>query len=180
LTFIQVERKIIGKNSLDAALFEAALFLQKEGIQHFIIVTTDTDFVEIVKELKKNATSYILGIGGISSNKKLRTVYDEFLYYPPNVLNKVLEDAKIPKGEPNEKVREYLLKAYSQAKKSNKWIPVHLLGSEFKILFPDFAFPKDHPNKFRLIIKIYHTSFEWKRNGKQILVKRIEGLEHFL
>ncbi len=51
-TFLQVERKVDGKNSLDYALFDMALQLKNKGVRHFIIITTDSDFAQIAKTLR--------------------------------------------------------------------------------------------------------------------------------
>ncbi|WP_094604509.1 hypothetical protein SPSIL_052520 [Sporomusa silvacetica DSM 10669] len=176
LSFIQVERKITGKNSLDYALFDAAVVLQQEGFKQFIIVTTDADFADIAKLLhNERVSTYILGIGGICCSEKLRASYDKFLYYPTGTAQKVANDNCIPKGEPLDEVRECLFKAYSLAAKGKRWVSMHELGQAFKSLYPEFIFPKDHPLRLRGIIKIYHTSFEWKRNGNILLVKRREN-----
>jgi predicted nuclease of predicted toxin-antitoxin system len=125
LSFAQIERKNIGKNSLDNALFEAAVSLQKEGVQQFIIITTDTDFADIARFLHMSQQVYILGVGGICCNEKLRIAYDKFLYYPPGIGSKVAHDDDIPPGEPIEAVRERLLKAYNLAKSGKGWKILH-------------------------------------------------------
>ncbi len=83
-TFLQVERKVDGKNSLDYALFDMALQLKNKGVRHFIIITTDSDFAQIAKTLKKDEPAvHIVGIGTEQANQLLRDAYDEFVCYPP-------------------------------------------------------------------------------------------------
>ena len=83
-TFLQVERKVDGKNSLDYALFDMALQLKNKGVRHFIIITTDSDFAQIAKTLKQDEpTVHIVGIGTEQANQLLRDAYDEFVCYPP-------------------------------------------------------------------------------------------------
>lgn len=168
----QVERRSTGENSLDYALFDAALNLHRDGINKFIVVSSDSDFSEAAKLFSDRSAVYIMGIGGICSNKLLRKSYDRFLYYPPSIAQKIAHDRCIPSVEPVEQVRLCLIKAYQLAAQRTKWVTMPRLGQALKTLFPEFSFPKDHPHKLRDAVKIYHTSFEWKRDGNMILVKR--------
>lgn len=83
-TFLQVERKVNGKNSLDYALFDTAVRLKNKGILKFIIITTDSDFAKIAKTLKSDDEPvYIVGVGTEQASPVLRAAYDEFICYSP-------------------------------------------------------------------------------------------------
>jgi len=83
-TFLQVERKVNGKNSLDYALFDTAVRLKNKGILKFIIITTDSDFAKIAKTLKSDDEPvYIVGVGTEQASQVLRAAYDEFICYSP-------------------------------------------------------------------------------------------------
>lgn len=98
-TFRQIERKIDGKNSLDYALFDAAIMLRDEGVRKFFIITTDSDFVKIVEILREGDTDpYIIGVGTKQASQVLRDAYDQFLCYPPESKKKVQETVKKPKA----------------------------------------------------------------------------------
>lgn len=59
--------------------------------------------------------------------------------------------------------------------KGKRWVSICELSLGLKALFPEFIFPQDHPKKLRCVIKLYQSSFEWKKNGNIILVKRKEN-----
>ena len=83
-TFRQIDRKIDGKNSLDYALFDMAKLLRDEGVRRFLIVTTDSDFINIAKMLRESETPcHIIGVGTEQASQLLRDAYDEFYCYPP-------------------------------------------------------------------------------------------------
>ena len=83
-TFLQVERKVNGKNSLDYALFDMAVRLKNKGILKFIIITTDSDFAKIAKTLKSDDEPvYIVGVGTEQASPVLRAAYYEFICYSP-------------------------------------------------------------------------------------------------
>lgn len=94
-TFRQIERKIDGKNSLDYALFDAAIMLRDEGVRKFFIITTDSDFVKIVEILREGDTNpYIIGVGTKQASQVLRDAYDQFMCYPPESKKKPQEAMK--------------------------------------------------------------------------------------
>ena len=83
-TFRQIDRKVDGKNSLDYALFDMAKILRDEGVRRFLIVTTDSDFINIAKMLRESETPcHIIGVGTEQASQLLRDAYDEFYCYPP-------------------------------------------------------------------------------------------------
>ncbi len=82
-TFRQISRTFFGKNSLDSALYDSAQILYQEGVRHYFIITTDSDFVKIAELLNTKEKSYIIGIGTKQASQTLRDAYDEFLVYPP-------------------------------------------------------------------------------------------------
>lgn len=82
-TFRQISRTFFGKNSLDSALYDSAKILYQEGVRHYFIITTDSDFVKIAELLNTKEKSYIIGIGTKQASQTLRDAYDEFLVYPP-------------------------------------------------------------------------------------------------
>lgn len=98
-TFRQIERKIDGKNSLDYALFDAAIMLRDEGVRKFFIITTDSDFVKIVEILREGDTNpYIIGVGTKQASQVLRDAYDQFMCYPPESKKKTQEVVKKTKA----------------------------------------------------------------------------------
>ena len=88
-TFRQIDRKVDGKNSLDYALFDMAKILRDEGVRRFLIVTTDSDFINIAKMLRESETPcHIIGVGTEQASQLLRDAYDEFYSDPPVKMNK--------------------------------------------------------------------------------------------
>ena len=82
-TFRQIDRKVLGKNSLDYALFDMGILLYKEGVRRFVVITTDADFIELIEALRKNDDpAYVMGIGTDQANHELREAYDKFFCYP--------------------------------------------------------------------------------------------------
>lgn len=172
LSYMHAERNFAGKNSLDYALFDAAISLKRAGVNKFIILTDDVDFVEIIRRLNNDCVpSHVIGIGGISCSKKLQAYFDEFIYYPPSIVIKLKNDYLIPSGEPLDEVRQCLVKAYNFADKGGGWVTICQLAVALKTIYPELVFPNDHPRKLRDIIKLYHVSFEWRRDGNRILVR---------
>lgn len=105
-TFLQIERKVNGKNSLDYALFDMALNLKKQGVQKFIIITTDSDFAQIVNTLKADQDSvYVVGVGTHQARAVLREACDKFICYPPleKEAGPALAAADLPAGKAEEK-----------------------------------------------------------------------------
>lgn len=173
VSYMTVDRSLVGKNSLDYALFDAAINLKRAGVNHFIVLTDDVDFVGIVRTLHNDSIpSYIIGIGGICCSKKLQIACDEFIYYPTSILKKLKDDCRIPRGVPLDEVLECLTMAYASAKKLGKWVTITQFAQSIKNLYPEMVYPKDHPRKLRDIIKLYHATFEWRRDGNRILVRQ--------
>ncbi|MFA6849366.1 MAG: NYN domain-containing protein [Selenomonadaceae bacterium] len=85
VTFLQIDRKVNGKNSLDYALFDAAVMFKNEGVKKFFIITTDSDFAKISDAIKADDNRVnVVGVGTKQASQKLRNACNEFLVYPPN------------------------------------------------------------------------------------------------
>ncbi len=108
-TFRQIDRKIDGKNSLDYALFDTAAMMRDEGVHRFFIITTDSDFIHIANELKKNDTSVqVIGVGTEQASDHLREAYDEFICYPA--------EPRMKKKEPQKAVKDTKKKIHTPKK----------------------------------------------------------------
>ena len=115
-TFRQIDRKVDGKNSLDYALFDTAEMMRDEGVQRFFIITTDSDFISIAHELKKNnAAVTVIGVGTEQASQDLRAAYDEFLCYPSEPQAKKKPLKREEKKQVRAEVRK--VKAEQQKKK---------------------------------------------------------------
>ena len=67
-----------GKNAADIALTVDAMDLLYQGIHHFCLASSDTDYIPLKKRLRESG-SFVLGIGRSETNEALKTAYNVFL-----------------------------------------------------------------------------------------------------
>jgi hypothetical protein len=115
LTYIQVEQKHEGNNSLDHALCNSVRILYRDGISRFILVTSDGDFADIVMYLSRR-NCYIFGIGSIRTSDKLRLSMIVSVIIQHGSIDRITRlDNVIPAGQPCTDVATNLIAAYKYA-----------------------------------------------------------------
>lgn len=159
--FIQIGRANTGKNSLDHALFEAALAMSEKERKCFIAVTSDTDFAKLAKDLHRNADTYVIGIGCNKNDEMLKSVYDEFYQYGPASINtkKIMKSVIALDASVSDRLRGI----FRLLSDGEKWVSLGDLGNTLKKKYPKFKFPAQYPAKLKNIIELHHAQFEMKQ-----------------
>lgn len=159
--FIQIGRANTGKNSLDHALFEAALAMSEKEQKCFVTVTSDTDFAKLAKDLHRSADTYVIGIGCNKNDEMLKSVYDEFYQY-----GLVAESTKKTMKSVialDASVSDRLRSVFRLLSDGEQWVSLGDLGNTLKKKYPKFKFPAQYPAKLKQIIELHHAQFEMKQ-----------------
>lgn len=75
---IQSSHPVAGKNATDIALTVDAMDLLYQGIRHFCLASSDTDYIPLIRRLRAN-NSFVLGVGRAESHDTLKTASTVFL-----------------------------------------------------------------------------------------------------
>ena len=68
---------VTGKNAADIALTIDALDLLYQGLRHFCLASSDTDFIPLVRRLRESG-GVVLGIGKPGTREELKNAYNAF------------------------------------------------------------------------------------------------------
>jgi hypothetical protein len=148
-----------GKNATDIALVVDALKLfYRNGIRHFCLVASDSDYTALVRELRKEGCM-VLGIGQVQTPLTLQQAYTTFLFTKqlpaaapliqapssPSLISQASKKVKQPKqkktsSSPVEILTTLLVKACRQVIQTTKkeWIALSALGQALKQHDPKF------------------------------------------
>ena len=187
-----------GKNATDIALVVDAMDILYSGaIEHFCLVTSDSDYTPLVLRLR-SAGCQVLGIGKPTTPLALQTACTEFVStdqllsqpaQPSAPLAPVI-NAPVPAASPSRAVAsmmtalplsteplDLLVKAYEEVaqKEGGEWVLLSSIGTmlkQFNALFSPVVYGHKDLLTF---VKAYPDRFETRRQaskGKPVLVRR--------
>jgi len=128
---IQVDRTSNKKNSSDIALAIHAVKLHFENeINRFIIVSSDADFLHLVRVLT-NRQCIVYGVGNELTNESLRRAYVRFFEYKSKNVSEQPVSINVPnKGsDPLNDYREKLLALCLKYANQHGWVSISSLGT---------------------------------------------------
>jgi hypothetical protein len=130
-----------GPNATDMSLTIGAMDLLHAGIRHFCLVTGDSDYVPLVRRLRKDDCTVVV-IGTERASAALKEVASQFLttdQLMPHVTPPPKPRAR-GNATPNTELPRLLTEAYSIARQgsSTDWVSLSALGLALKELTPDF------------------------------------------
>jgi hypothetical protein len=196
-----------GKNATDIALVVDAMDILYSGaIEHFCLVTSDSDYTPLVLRLR-SAGCQVLGIGKPATPLALQTACTEFVSTdqlltrplhpfsaaPPSATPAAVIDASVPATSPPGAVASMtefplstepltlLVKAYEEVaqKEQVEWVLLSSIGTVLKQFNSAFS-PAGFGHKDLLtFIKAYPERFETRRQaskGKPVQVRRRDAL----
>ena len=138
---VQQFAPVKGKNSSDISLIiEALTVLFEKNIDVFCLVSSDSDFIRLVQELKERE-KFVVGFGMKQTTQAFVNSFSEFIYLDGAGVNRV-EKKNEGKELPKEKVValreiiEMLIEKYGKALYGN-------IGTEMRNKFSDFI-PKNY------------------------------------
>ncbi len=192
---------VSGKNATDIALTVDAMALFAQGIRHFCVVSSDTDYIPLIRHLRHSGC-FVLGIGKNATRKEVKDAYTVFLTteqllsptgkaQPPIVNQESKEPEAMPSlpvteaqeaptdstpldGKKEQQLLDLLTKAYAMAadKGKSEWVPTGQLGTILKQLEPGFTQKTYGSAKLKDLIQKYPQLFQTQpHKGGQIAIR---------
>ncbi|SRR5579875_132555 len=181
---------VAGKNAADIALTIDALDLLYQGLRHFCLASSDTDFIPLVRRLRESG-GVVLGIGKSGTREELKNAYNAFLTTdqllpastrsvsvislnteketsPPLSSQKESEQVTVPPSASetqrieDDLLLQLLIQAYQRAATKGKsdWVSIQQLGATLHQLQPGFASKTYGFPKLKGLIQNYPQVFQ--------------------
>lgn len=169
-----------GKNATDIALVVDALKLfYCDGIRHFCLVASDSDYTALVRELRKEGC-VIVGIGQAQTPLTLRQAYTTFLFtkelqaqaLPTPARNSQPKQKRTPTS-PMEALTTLLIKVCRKTFQTTRseWIALSTLGQALKQYDPQFKARSYGYQTLTKLVAAQSSLLEMREQGGNVRVR---------